>query len=112
MEHTVMPKTTRITLETETLLVIRRAKAVSAWCPGCLAEVDVVTLDNDSLAEPSIAVQIQERLSTNKLHSWQTANGSTQICLTSLFRCFELEVTERFWPSNGIPLDETRRKRS
>lgn len=84
-------RTTRITVETETLLVIRRAKAVLARCPGCRAEVDVITLDNDTLAEPVTAAQIQEWLGTSKLHLWRTADGPTQICLTSLFRCFELE---------------------
>jgi hypothetical protein len=87
----VMTKTTRITVETETLVVVRRAKAVLAWCPSCRAEVHVITFDNDSLAESVTRAQIQEWLSTNKLHFWQTAEGPAQICLTSLFRCFEFE---------------------
>jgi len=108
----VTVRTTRITVETETLLVIRRAKAVSAWCPDCRAEVDVITLDNDSLAEPAVAAQIQEWLATSKLHFCQTAKGSTQICLTSLFRCFELEATQRVCRSNEIPPIQLRREQS
>lgn len=105
-----MPKTTRIAFETETLLVIRRAKAVSDWCPGCHAEVDVIMLDSDGLAQLAIPAQFQEWLGTSKLHSWQTANGLTQICMTSLFRCFELEATQRLCRSNEIPLNQSRRK--
>jgi hypothetical protein len=96
MERAVMTKTTRITVETETQLVIRRAKAISAWCPGCRAEVDVIALDNDSLAGSITAAQIQELLGTDKLHFWQTANGSTQICLISLFRCLESGEVQTF----------------
>jgi hypothetical protein len=105
-------RTTRITVETETLLVIRRAKAVLAWCPGCRAEVDVITLDNDILAEPVTAAQIQEWLGTSKLHFWRTADGPTQICLTSLFRCFELEEVQGFRRSIQNPLHQSRRKQS
>jgi hypothetical protein len=107
-----MPKTTRITFETETSLVIRRARAVSAWCTCCRAEVDVITLDNNSLAEPAIAAQIQEWHGTGKLHVWQTSNGPTQICLASLFRCFELEQVQKLFRSNEIPLNQLRRKQS
>jgi hypothetical protein len=91
-----MTKTTRVTVETETQLVIRRAKAISAWCPGCRAEVDVIVLDNDNLAGSITAAQIQELLGTNKLHFWQTANEPTRICLISLFRCFELGEVQTF----------------
>jgi hypothetical protein len=112
MERGVTAKTTRITVETETLLIIRRAKAVLAWCPGCHDEVDVITLDNDSLAEPITAAQIQEWLGTSKLHSWRTANGLAQICLTSLFQCFESDKVQRFFVSNENPIDPSRRKQS
>gem|GEM_PF-1433383 len=104
------PKTTRITVETETLLVIRRAKTVSAWCHGCRAEVNVVALENDSFAELAVAAQIQEWLDTGKLHVCRIADGPTQICLTSLFRCFELEAAQRFFRSQEISQDQSRRK--
>ena len=109
-EQPLTPKTTRITVETETLLVIRHAKTVSAWCPGCRAEVDAVALKNDSLAEPALAAQIQEWLDTGKLHVCRIADGPAQICLTSLFRCFELEAAQRFFRSKEISPDRSRRK--
>jgi hypothetical protein len=87
MERAVAVKTTRITVETETLIVVRRAKATLAWCRDCRAQVDVITLDNDSLAEPTIAAQIHDWQGTGKLHLWRPANGTTQICVTSLLQC-------------------------
>lgn len=82
-------RTTRITVETETLVVIRRAKAVLAWCPGCLANVETITLDTDSLAEPATAAQVKQWLATGKLHHWHNADGA-QICVRSLLSCFDL----------------------
>ncbi len=86
-----MMKTTRITVETETVMIVRHAKTASAWCPDCRAEVDVITLDNDSLAEPITAAHIREWVGTGKLHFWQKPNEPAQICLSSLLRCLELE---------------------
>jgi hypothetical protein len=88
MERAVVRKTTRITVETETLVIVRHAKAAMSWCPGCRAEVDVVTLDSDSLIEPATADQIREWLATGKLHLSQPANGPIQICVSSLLQCF------------------------
>ncbi len=87
MERAVAVKTTRITVETETLIIVRRAKATFAWCPDCRAEVDVITLDQDSLIESATAAQIHEWHSTGKLHLWQPAHGLARICVTSLLQC-------------------------
>jgi hypothetical protein len=96
MERAMLRKTTRITVETETQLVIRRAKAISAWCPGCNAQVDVIALDGDTVAGSITATQIQQWLGSNKLHFWQTTHGPTQICLISLFRCFDAGEVQTF----------------
>jgi hypothetical protein len=51
MKRAIGVKTTRITIETETRVIVRRAQATLSWCPGCRAEVEVITLDRDSLVE-------------------------------------------------------------
>ena len=88
VERAVAAKTTRITVETETLVIVRHARAARSWCPGCRAEVDVVTLDADSLVEPATAAQIRQWQATGKLHLSQPANGLAQICVSSLLQCF------------------------
>jgi hypothetical protein len=108
----VAGKTTRITFETETLLVIHRSKAISAWCPVCRAEVEVVPLDNETLAEAVTVTQFQQWLGPIKLHVWRTADGPAQICLTSLLRCFELESIQKFCGSDQGPIEESRSKQS
>lgn len=92
-------RTTRITVETESLVVIRRAKTVLAWCPECLSNVESITLDVSSLAQPATSAQIREWLATGRLHLWQPVDGTAQICVTSLLHCFELDEVGRFLPT-------------
>jgi hypothetical protein len=83
----MMRKSIRITVETDTLLVVHRAKAVSTWCPTCGAQVDAVTLTPDSFSEPATAAQMQQLLEAGKLHLWHTTEGEVQVCVTSLLQC-------------------------
>ncbi len=84
-----MQRTTRITVETDTFLVVRRAKAALAWCPDCSAEGDVITLTQDSFLEPATATQVEAWLRTGKLHLWRNGEGAVQICVTSLLQSSE-----------------------
>ena len=72
-------RTTKITIETEGLLVIRQARTVVSWCPGCEAEVDVVLLGEDT-------AQLLSGLPTGPLHIWSPPEGPVRICLPSLAR--------------------------
>jgi tRNA nucleotidyltransferase/poly(A) polymerase len=109
-EQPVTTRTTRITVETETLLVIRRAKAALAWCVDCGAEVNVITIENHNLAESITVAQIREWRNTGKLHLWQAPHGSAQICVTSLLQCFESEEVRRFCRTHQDPSNPLRRK--
>jgi hypothetical protein len=73
---------TKITIETEGLLVVRQARTVRSWCPDCQAEVEVLLLGED-ISE----AQLLGGLPTGALHIWGPPEGSTQICLPSLLRC-------------------------
>jgi len=110
MEQAVTAKTTRIIVETETRLVIRRAKTDLAWCPECCAQVDVISLDSQTLLDPVTAARIQEWLGGGTLHSWRCADGPTQICLESLFRCFQSDGVQSLFLSHQKPFDPSRRK--
>ena len=92
-------KTTRITIETENMLVMRRGKAIVTWCPVCCADVEVMMLDGDSLGEDIPSKSLGDWLRAGKLHLWRPAEGSAQICLPSLLQTFEAETVPRL----GIP---------
>lgn len=102
-------KTTRITVETETMTIVRRARVVLAWCPDCRAEVEVIRLESDNPEEPTTAAQLQESLGTGKPHLWQPAIGPAQICVTSLLHCFETADGQAFCRANDNGLDQRRR---
>ena len=70
-------RTTKITIETEGLLVIRQARTVVTWCLGCQAEVDVVLLGEDT-------AQLLRGLPPGTLHIWSSPEGPARICLPSL----------------------------
>ena len=112
MERIVAVKTTRITVETETQMIVHRAKAVLAWCPGCRAEVDVVILDHDNFSEPTTAAHLKAWIGTGSLHLhfWQTPEGPVRICLSSLLQCFDSAETRAFFHSCWNPLARLRRK--
>jgi hypothetical protein len=101
----VVLRTTRITVETETRMVIRNAKAVRDWCPRCHAKVVVITLTDDSLLEPTTADQVQRWLSTGELHFSQFDTGPARICVPSLLRCFKLDEIQIVIRHNENPLD-------
>jgi hypothetical protein len=83
----MVQRTTRITVETDTFLVVHRAKAALAWCPECGAEVDAITLTPDSFTDPATAAQVEAWVATGKLHYWRTTEEAVQICVPSLLRC-------------------------
>jgi hypothetical protein len=84
-------KTTRITIETESLLVVHRAKAIVTWCPICCANVETMTLTCDGRGEDFPSALLRELLANGKLHFWSPEGGPAQVCLTSLLQCFESE---------------------
>ena len=87
----MLVKTTRITIETEGLLVVRRGKTIVTWCPACCAEAEAMTLEGDSLGEDIPSTLLSDWLAAGKLHLWSPDAGPVLICLTSLLRCFEAE---------------------
>ena len=87
-------RTTRITVETETLTVVRRALLERAWCPACGAETDVVRFDRQALGDGASAVQLQRWADAGKLHVLPASTGE-QLCLLSLLQCFEGEEADQ-----------------
>jgi len=84
-------KTTRITIETESLLVVRRSKTIVTWCPMCCALAEAMSLEGDSLGEDIHSALLSDWLAAGKLHLWSPDGGPAQICLKSLLQCLEFE---------------------
>jgi hypothetical protein len=89
-------KTTRITIETESLLIVRRGKTIVTWCPGCCAETEAMALEDTSLGGDISSTLLRDWLAAGKLHLWNCAGGPAQVCLPSLLQCLESEDARRF----------------
>lgn len=94
-ERARVAKTTRITIETESLLVVYRGRTFAARCPACCAEVEAMTLTGDGLGEGISPALLGDWLRTGKLHLWRPAESPAQICLPSLLQCFESKDVRR-----------------
>jgi hypothetical protein len=78
-------RTTRITIETEQLLVIGRKQPVRVWCEQCAAEVDVVPIEGAAELTRVDVETIQRLLSGEQFH-WSWSVGPVRICLNSLLK--------------------------
>ena len=88
--HTMTAKTMRITVEKETIMLVRHARAEQAWCPICGKHVDVVTLAKEALAEFLASKDVQQWIAAGRLHVSREPDGPSHFCLASLLQCFEL----------------------
>ncbi len=82
-------RTTRITVEREMVTIIRRSSAERSWCRLCAAEVDVVAVDSNALAEILAECTARFVNAETELHVSQDHDRPVRICLPSLLRCFE-----------------------
>jgi hypothetical protein len=79
-----MAKRTKITIETDSLLILRSRNLSRAWCPVCKTEGEVIALANTGAISNLESTVLQGWLNSGELHSSQADDGSTLICLTSL----------------------------
>jgi hypothetical protein len=80
----VMAKQTKVTIETESLLILRGRTTNRAWCPACAVEREVIALEEIGVISNLERSALEEWLNSGNLHRLQTANRSTLICLNSL----------------------------
>jgi len=79
-----MAKQTKITVETDSLLIFRGGCSTRAWCSQCAAEVEVIALENTGVVSNLEAPALEEWLNSVELHRPAATDGSTLLCLNSL----------------------------
>jgi len=95
-ERAVVVKMTRITIETESLLVVRKGKTIVTWCAACCAEVEAMSVEGDNLGADIPSAVFRQWLATGRLHFWGPDGGPVQVCLPSLLQCFASEDARSF----------------
>jgi hypothetical protein len=83
-KQALMAKQTKITIETDSLLILRSRNSRRAWCPLCAAEGEMIALENAGVISNLDRPALEEWLNSGNLHRSQAADGSVLICLNSL----------------------------
>ncbi|MDT8070618.1 MAG: hypothetical protein ROO76_20855 [Terriglobia bacterium] len=79
-----MAKRTILTIETESLLVVRGNVSPRSWCAQCAAETEMIGLGNLGVVTNLDRSAIEEWLSSGDLHRSAASDGSPVVCLNSL----------------------------
>jgi hypothetical protein len=80
----LVTKLTRITIETDSLLILHGRTSDRVWCQQCEAEVGAIALENVGVISNLERDALQDWLNSGELHRLQRADGSTLICLNAL----------------------------
>jgi uncharacterized membrane protein len=81
-----MAKRTKITIETESLLVLRGRSSLRAWCLGCGAEGEMIPLKDLGVVSNLPAPEIEAWMQSEELHHTQSTDGTHLICLNSMLK--------------------------
>lgn len=79
-----MAKRTKITIETDSLLILRSQRCRRVWCARCAAEADVIALEDVGVISNLQRPALEEWLNSEELHRSRATDGSTLVCLNSL----------------------------
>jgi hypothetical protein len=81
-----MARKTRITIETDSLLVVRGRRSLRAWCPNCGADVDMVPIGDLGVISNMPPPEVEAWIQSEDLHHSKTADGAPLVCLNSMLK--------------------------
>ena len=81
-----MAKRTRITIETDSVLLLRGRRPLRAWCPQCGAETEMVPLNEVGVVSNLLPAEVQAWMESPELHHATSADGVALICLNSMLK--------------------------
>lgn len=81
-----MSKHTKITIEFDSLLVLRGRRSLRAWCPECGTEGEMVRLDEIGVVSNLGSPEVEVWLQSEALHHSKAADGADLICLNSMLK--------------------------
>jgi hypothetical protein len=91
-----MARETKITIETDSLLILRGQSPLRAWCPDCASEAEMIPLDGVGVISNLAAMEVEAWIQSEDLHHAMAADGAPLICLNSM-----LKRIRNNWPAQG-----------
>jgi hypothetical protein len=89
-----LAKRTILTIETESLLVVRGSSVPRSWCAQCAADAEMIGLMNLRVLTNLDLPAIEEWLSSGDLHRSVALDGSPVVCLNSLLAHVGKRISE------------------
>jgi hypothetical protein len=80
-----MSRETKITIESDSLLILRGRSSLRAWCPDCASEVEMIPLDGVGVISNLAATEVEAWIQSEDLHHL-IADGALLICLNSMLQ--------------------------
>jgi hypothetical protein len=90
---THMAKRITIRITSEAFLFLRCSGTQNGWCPSCVRESKMLTLERASAFYRGESASFVEWLELTDVHRSRAADGSWLICLRSLLDCFQNKNT-------------------
>lgn len=81
-----MAKQTKITIETDSLLVLRARKPLRVWCPQCGAEEEMIPLNEVGIVSNLPLPEVKAWMQAEDLHHTLAADGAPLVCLNSMLK--------------------------
>ena len=89
-----MTKQTKITIETDSLLVMRGTVSSRVWCQECGAEGEVIPFDGIGVISNLTPSEVKAWLECEAIHHSQAPDGTHLICLNSLLKRLQKSKTD------------------
>jgi hypothetical protein len=81
-----MSKETKITIESDSLLILRGRSSLWAWCPDCASEVEMIPLDGIGVISNLAPLEVEAWIQSEDLHHTKAADGAPLICMNSMLK--------------------------
>jgi hypothetical protein len=81
-----MSKETKITIESDSLLILRGRSSLRAWCPDCASEVEMIPLDGVGVISNLAPQEVEAWIQSEDLHHTKAADGAPLICMNSMLK--------------------------
>lgn len=81
-----MAKRTTVTIETDSLLVLRGRSTLRTWCPQCGAKAEMIPLNVVGVVSNLPPSEVQAWMESPDLHHTKAADGTALICLNSMLK--------------------------
>jgi hypothetical protein len=81
-----MLKEMKITIESDSLLILHGGSPLRTWCPDCASEVEMIPLDGVGVISNLARAEVVAWIQSEDLHHAMTADGAPLICLNSMLK--------------------------